>query len=148
MQYYIIDSLKILVKISKCSQDQYRYKYISPMAYAKEICTINCCSSRCSGHSTALLKLKSSFGLKPLYFFRTKENAMFFQDYILKDEYITYDDKYRLQNKLIGIRNLPRIDCVAVDNSHFLSNKRKELIYQTFCEQTLKKNYFFFIFLQ
>ena len=158
----VYDAVKILVKISKESQERsHAAKHcLGPMGWLKEYCTVRASTSRRTGHTTSVLKLMSENGMRIGYLTKTvtmvKEFNRLYGDFTADSGYLEFCETFNSccgesGYKMRG-RKFPHLDAVVVDISFMLSKVQENCIYdvvlglQSGREDTSKP--FFLIFLQ
>jgi hypothetical protein len=140
MKNYVYDALKILIELSRDAQDKHTHQaYVSVKEWAKEYCTIHVGSARQTGHTEAVRRLIFEDGMNIGY--------LSFSHHIFNDFKNTYNER-RQHSKLddcgnlefcgsynndipnlIQGRDFSNLDAIVFDNSSFLSQKKKDKIY-------------------
>ena len=116
---------------------------ISVKGYLKEFCTIRVCSSRQTGHTTAIFDLITKYFLhKKTYVFLPNQSlANIFKQRIKSYFKEIYEKESRIENfavptkigsinnSLLGLSVPQDLEAIIVDCSSFLSKKKQEALY-------------------
>lgn len=130
------------------------YYESSPMAFFKEFCTVKVCTARQSGHTVAMLRIGKDLFDKSLYLFhnesmRYRIKNMAEKDYPQEMLLGRYEfDSINSMDRIIGNNFENRLEAVFVDTATFVSNNKKEMIYEHLGNTLARKPYYFFIFVE
>ncbi len=163
LQDTVFDALKILVRISRDSQEKYQDQRVSysPMSWIKEYCTIKASTSRRGGHTTSIIKLISdedmNIGCLTRSAIMVKEFNRLYDDYNMSDRgSLEFCEVFnsccnKSGYKMMGT-HFPHLDAIVIDISFMLSKTQEDNIYRLALElQLARKDItkpFFIIFLQ
>lgn len=171
MENHIYDALKILIKLSRDAQKNHENQaYLSVKEWAKEYCTIHIGSARRTGHTEAVRRLIFEDGMDIGYI---SFNYHTYNDF--KNIYDKREQEFKsgscgnlefcgsfssnMSNLIMG-KDFSNLDAIVFDNSSFLSQKKKDKIYNEMISSLLPALYgcgprgwkrvkpFFIIFLQ
>ena len=171
MENHIYDALKILIELSREAQKNHENQaYLSVKEWAKEYCTIQIMSARGTGHTEAVRRLIFEDSMNIGYISFNPQTCNNFKDIYSRRK--QESKSYNCGNlefcgsfssnmlNLIRGRNFSNLNAMVFDNSSFLSQKKKDKIYNKVMSSLLPALYgggprgwkrvkpFFIIFLQ
>ena len=151
-KYHIYDALKILIELSKEAQRNRHDGYSQVMSrneWLKEFCTIRVCSSRRTGHTTAISRLIKEDKMKlGVIFPGNIYKEMFREDLVFSTTIQNYE------NDFCG-RTFKNLDGIVIDISFLLSQNKQIKLYSLISSSLIPPIFgengfrpFFIIFLQ
>jgi hypothetical protein len=158
-------ALKTLVDLSKEAQDALKEQKerMHTLSWAREICTIKASTARRMGHTTSINRLVLKNKMNVIYLapremqvrqFNEQFNTFRkdFRSYNLENSTGKIYDSFSFESFEQKTRGkiYENLDAIVVDNSYFLSTKKRDMIYEigmSLFSQSFSENYFF-IFIQ
>ena len=143
--------LLTLLDICEENKDQVDQAYYSPIAFAKEFCTIQLQACRRAGHTSAMIKLVENNFNKSLLILMNQDQCHIIKKWLKQDG--VSDEKYEIHSSgggeptsLRGL-NLRQFDAIIFDCAYVLKNRYKELVYSFAASCCDNKTMPYFIFL-
>lgn len=144
MSDLVYQSLRNLKEASLLAREKIDKHHFDPKNYAKQFCTIKLATARGTGHTSAMYRYVLDYD-KTLVLSLTHRMAG-----LIKDGFKSRNTDHKVHlssiNSIESCRGLD-IQSIICDCSSLISEKKKELLYDTFSHECIRQDKFFFVFL-